>query len=481
MEVCQSVPEVANRSCHALEQLEIMLTRLRQNPIQHFEDYESEVHALFAQAEREVLAEDLSSLDIDEPTIEISGACYHRALRSFTTYQSAAGPIRIQRTLYRHDKEPCIAPIELRAGVVEGYWTPRAAKQAIWMVAQMPPGEVKGLLDLMENMTPSESALARLPKKFNQQWEQHREPFESILRESINVPDEATTVAASLDGVMLPMKDGKRQEKREKNKAEGKRTRGPAGCQEASCGTLSFYDARGDRLSTFRIGRMPESKKMTLKHSLSGLLGEALKQKPELTLVKVADGAKDNWTYLSQELPEGQEIVDFYHAAEHLKKAFDLSYGENSAKSKEKFATYRHILKEEPEGVEKVIKALAYQHRQHPRRSKLKTELEYFRSNRQRMKYAEHLSRNLPIGSGVIEAACKTLVTQRMKCSGMRWRHPGGQGILTLRSLIQSGWYDNGWKLLAVTYCAKIVEPEATNVIPFPVLNENLDLKCQSI
>jgi hypothetical protein len=76
---------------------------------------------------------------------------------------------------------------------------------------------------------------------------------EYILRESIKVPEEAVTVAASLDGVMLPMKDGKRQEKREKSKAEGKRTRGPAGRQEASCGTLSFYDAQGDRLTTFRI------------------------------------------------------------------------------------------------------------------------------------------------------------------------------------------------------------------------------------
>ena len=124
----------------------------------------------------------------------------------------------------------------------------------------------------MGNMTPSESALARLPRQFNEQWEQRREPFECLLRESIKVPEEAATVAAYLDGVMLPMKDGKRQEKREKNKSEGKRTRGPAGYQEASCGTLSFYDVQGERLSTIRMGRMPESKKVTLKKSLADLL-----------------------------------------------------------------------------------------------------------------------------------------------------------------------------------------------------------------
>ena len=85
------------------------------------------------------------------------------------------------------------------------------------------------------------------------------------------------------------------------------------------------------------------------------------------------------------------------------------------------------------------------------------------------MRYAEQLANNLPIGSGVVEAACKTLVTQRMKCSGMRWRRPGGQGVLTLRSLIQSGWFENGWKLLAATYCGKVTEATTNNVIPFPI------------
>lgn len=84
------------------------------------------------------------------------------------------------------------------------------------MVAQVRPGEAKSLLDLMGNMTLPESSLAKLPRKFNEQWEQHREPFEYLLRESIKVPEEAVTVAASLDGLLFPMKDGKRQEKREK-------------------------------------------------------------------------------------------------------------------------------------------------------------------------------------------------------------------------------------------------------------------------
>ncbi|MBO9497227.1 hypothetical protein J7438_24535, partial [Thalassotalea sp. G20_0] len=134
--------------------------------------------------------------------------------------------------------------------------------------------EVSSLLELLGNMKPSASTLARLPAKLSERWEQYLEPFEYILADNFQVPANAVTVAASLDGVMLPMKDGKRQEKR------GKRTRGPAGCQEASCGTLSFYDDLGNRLSTIRMGRMPESKKETLKQSIKNHLNKVLEQKP---------------------------------------------------------------------------------------------------------------------------------------------------------------------------------------------------------
>jgi hypothetical protein len=82
------------------------------------------------------------------------------------------------------------------------------------------------------------------------------------------------------------------------------------------------------------------------------------------------------------------------------------------------------------------------------------------------MAYAELRARALPIGSGGVEAACKTLARQRLKRSGMRWRHPGGQAILTLRALVQSDRFDNGWALLSATYRAEVAVPD--NVTPFP-------------
>jgi hypothetical protein len=107
-----------------------------------------------------------------------------------------------------------------------------------------------------------------------------------------------------------------------------------------------------------------------------------------------------------------------------------------------------------------VIRALVHLRDRHPRRRKIATELAFFRKNRHRMRYATWAAKKLPIGSGVTEAACKTLATQRMKRSGMHWRHDGGQAILTFRALAQSDRFDRGWGLLAKTYKRHVAVPE---------------------
>jgi hypothetical protein len=187
-----------------------------------------------------------------------------------------------------------------------------------------------------------------------------------------------------------------------------------------------------------------------------------LAQRPELQLVKLADGAKDNWRYLTAELRpgEGVEQIDFFHASDHLSDALEAAYGKGSTKATAQHKKYRTILRDEEGGVEKVIRALDYLKKKYPRRTKLATELNYFRNNRHRMQYATARANHLPIGSGVTEAACKTLVTQRLKCSGMRWKTAGGQGVLTIRGLIQSNRFDSGWQLLSNTYRQEVSMPD---------------------
>ena len=460
-------PALASPRSQAMRRLEDGLRRLSEEGLarEDFERFEREVHALFNEAEREVLGHELEALDIELPYVILEGRRYRRVLRSTETYTSAAGPLQVKRTLYRAGSERSVVPIELRAGIVEGHWTPLAARHGAWVVAHLTPGEGEGLFAELGNMRPSKSSLDRLAKGLGARWEGDREAFEAALRERLEIPTEAATVALSLDGVLVPMKDGSREAKRARTRAEGRPTKGPAGYQEAGCATVSFYDANGERLGTVRMGRMPEPKKATLKASLTAEIEAVLAKRPDLEVVKLADGARDNWTYLDALVPEGVSFVDFYHGAQHLKAALDAAYGENSPKAQAHFAKHRRVLLEDPDGVEKVIRALVYLRGVYPRRQRIGEVLGYFRRNRHRMRYADGRAHNLPIGSGVVEAACKTLATQRLKRSGMRWRHPGGQAILTLRALIQSDRFAAGWRMMATTYRTDVTPPN--NVVQF--------------
>lgn len=461
---------VVSTSQSAMDRLKNFLIQRRgsREVVQEMEGFERELHRYFVEAEREVLAEELGRFDVDLPGVRIEGEVYRQVVRCEETYVSAAGPVRVLRSLYGRGKsgERALCPLELRAGIVEGRWTPLAARQASFVVAHMTPQEGEDLFRELGDMHPSKSSLDRLPKQLSERWEAARAGFESALRDQERVPAEAVTMAVSLDGVMVPMKDGARQQKRDQAQAEGKALGGPRGYQEVGCGTVSFYDAEGNRLLTRRLARMPETKKASLKTMLSEEIAAALKQRPELTLVKLADGAKDNWTYLGATLPPGVELIDYYHACDHLKDAFDAAYGEKSKHTKAQFEKYRYILRDETEGVEKVIRALLHLKNTHLRKKKLATELTYFRRRRHRMRYAGAQANALPIGSGVVEAACKSLAIERMRRSGMRWRHRGGQAILTFRALHQSERFDRGWKLLSETYKGTVEIPK--NIVLFP-------------
>ena len=431
-------------------------------PVADLEEFEKQMHRMFAAAETEALGEELARFDLDVPVVEIAGVAHRQVLRWEETYFASAGPVRVMRSLYstRQPGERAVCPLELRAGLVDGRWTPLAAQQAAFAVAHLTPQEAANLFEKLGNMAPSKSSLDRLPKALNEVWERNRNQFEKEIRSAETVATEAVTVGVSLDGVLVPMKDGDRTRKRERATADGKQTKGPAGYQEASCGTLAFYDAAGDLLSTIRMGRMPEPKKATLKQMLADELRAVMEQRPDLQVVKLADGAKDNWRYLqSNELPKGIEVLDFYHAAQHLSAALDAAYGESNPKAKSQFEKLRHILRHEDQGAAKVIRALIHLRDAHPRSKKITKELKYFRNNRHRMRYAKLAKRNLPIGSGIVEAACKTL-SSRHKRSGMRWRTAGGQALFTLRSLVQSDRFDAGWRLLAATYRQDVDMPD---------------------
>ena len=154
----------------AMDDLQDFLRRRRQGsaPPEDFDQIEQELHRLFVAAEREALGRELERFDLNVPRIEINGERDDQVLQCETTYNSAVGPVRVERSLYRHPSGGrSVCPLELNAGIIEGYWTPLAAKQASWAVAHLTPKESKELFEMLGNITPSKSTLDRLPKALN--------------------------------------------------------------------------------------------------------------------------------------------------------------------------------------------------------------------------------------------------------------------------------------------------------------------------
>ena len=231
-----------------------------------FEDFERELHALFAQTQCAVTEEALARHDVDLPFVFIGGERYRRACRCAQTYLTATGAVSVTRTLYRARRgERAVAALERKVGIVEGYWTPLAARQGAMLVSHMTPRDAEEVLATLGHMQPSKSSLDRLPKALSARWEAQRETFEATVREAtVEVPDVARAVVVSLDGVMAPMRGRYR---------------------EAGCATVSLVDGDGQRLHSVRLGRMPESHKATLKTMVAAEVEAVVGQRPDLTVV----------------------------------------------------------------------------------------------------------------------------------------------------------------------------------------------------
>jgi len=436
-----------------------------------YEEVEKKIQKMVNQLEISLNEKALEQYDINTKIVEVDGQIFRQVLRHPKSYLSAAGLVEVERSLYRNSAGETICPLELQSGIIEGYWTPTAARIGYYVTAELSPYAGEKLLKEMGRFTPSKSSLGRLAMNLGETWEIKKNDFNSIICHEELIPEDSVTMSVSFDGIMLPMnkkiENGYKPEKESNTDKNTEKLKEKPFYREASCAAISLYDQEGERLKTLRFGRMPEEGKKALKAQIAQTVSHILNQQPGLNLVKLADGAKDNWRYLSNELLPGQgtEMLDFYHASEHLSDGIDAAHGKGSSEAKAEYKKYRSVLKYDSNGVEKVINMLRYLSQKQPDNDKIKTELKYFRNNRHRMSYALMEENNFPIGSGVTEASCKTLVTQRMKCAGMRWDISGGQGVLTARSLIQSEQFTQGWELLSKMYKTKVSLPE--NVVAF--------------
>ncbi len=236
--------------------------------------------------------------------------------------------------------------------------------------------------------------------------------------------------------------------------------------QEGSTATVAVYDRHQKRLGTIDLGQMPESGQAALSQALTRLLTDVLTRWDGLTpkLNDVTDGGHHPTEYFETVLslmPDPRRpgktlpwewIVDDDHACQDITLLAEALFGSGRAA----FAwakKQRQVLKTKEGGVFRVLHSAGALR---TTRGLVGSAEDYFRGDRYlrdravKMNYAAAFRRGLPIGSGVTEAGCKTLFTQRFKQPGMKWTVTGGQPILNLRTIslsrVWSAVRDRAWQ-----------------------------------
>jgi hypothetical protein len=200
-----------------------------------------------------------------------------------------------------------------------------------------------------------------------------------------------------------------------------------------------------DPASTSYVGSFtPAEKFATLVHAEARRRGaDHIRQ-----LVVLGDGAPWIWNLATVILPEATPIVDLYHAREHLHElAATLAAALGDQRDDWLTARLADLDAGDIETLVNQTERLLPQLSDDTAHQTAKA-LPYFKANAHRMRYAYFREHGLFVGSGVVEAGCKSVVGQRLKLSGMRWNIPGATGILTLRCHQASDRFDHIWTQL---------------------------------
>lgn len=351
------------------------------------------------------------------------------------------GPIRLWRAVYQA-VEPGVAglfPLEQALGIVGRLATPALADQVGRLMAELTQQQTQAVLRERYGVFWSVKSLRKVTAALAESLAPLRQEAQvarllDLLRQAFaSSGKNRPMLVAGRDGVMVQTRP----------------------CwEEASTATVSVYDRRGRRLGTVYLGRMPELGQGTMTGQLTDLLLAVLKawEGPLPRLHYVTDAGNHPLEFYRRVLRpmrhprtgkrlEWTWAVDYFHAAERITKLAEVIFGPGREASAWA-AKMRKVLKEKTNGVSRVLHSVgALRQRRGLTGSEkdYRQAVNYLRRFARYMNYREYRRVGLPIGSGVTEAACKTIVNYRFKQSGMRWHCVTGQHVLDLRVMLKSG------------------------------------------
>lgn len=374
------------------------------------------------------------------------------------------GTIALERIRY----EPCdgdlglpsLFPLEMRLGIVSGKATIALADRLGQWTAQHTQETVHRLLQEEHHVSWSVTTIRKIMADLSAELAPltHQAQVEHLLKLLQQAHDSKgphrPVLTVGRDGIFVPLcKDTK--------------------YREAATATVAVLDRSGRRLGTVYLGHMPEPGQGTLSQQLTALLTAVMNgwQGPLPRLQYVTDGGHHPSEYFATVLQtmlhpgtgkplEWEWVVDYYHACLYVTKLAEALFGKDTKEAASWAAKMRRWLKEKKSGILRVLHsaaAHAWRLEFTPVEQKAYDDAyQYLQTRRSFMDYWWCRKRGLAIGSGITEAACKTLFTQRFKQSGMKWSLEGGQVVVDLRVI----WISKLWREVFTTYVTRSSQAE---------------------
>ena len=357
----------------------------------------------------------LKYLDTDGSAIDIAGEVMRTKGEQPKAYQTPYGEVVVKRHVYqRSGGGRTYCPLEREARIIMTS-TPLFAKQVSSKLAYGSAREVQRDLGENHRRPVAVSYIQRVSEAVASIIEAKEESWNYVPPQ---LEVEIASVAIGLDGTCMLLCE--------------------SGWREAMVGTISLYDAQGERQHTIYIGATPEYGKAKFLERLEREITRTKARYPQATYIGIADGAAANWQFLQRHTTE--QVLDFYHASGYLGAVAVALYPKDLTAQQQWLDETCHQLKHDAGSAAQLYQQMRElsDSQAHPKtiQDNLTATVTYFQNHLHQMNYAVYRDQHYPIGSGVTEAACKTVIKQRLCCSGMRWKEAGAAVILSLRTLV---------------------------------------------
>lgn len=357
------------------------------------------------------------------------------------------GQMRLQRSGYRPTAktgDPTIFPLALSMGLVHGA-TPALAERAARLLGATGMTQSQTLQRLREDhgvgwgvkKLRQVSAVVAAAMAEQRHETQAAKLLDWLAQAAASRGKHKPVLSVGRDGITLPL-----------------RAQGGSLFEVATTGTVSVLDRRGRRLGTVYLAHTPEPGQKTMSGQLTRLVRAVLErwQGPVPRLCYVTDAGDNETSYYEKTLRRlkhphtGKKlawlrVLDYYHASQRLWTMAEALFGQGPRTAS--WARKMQKLLKKPGGINRVLHSAAnlraLQRLGGTRLRDFQKAYRYLRGRMRYLRYAEYRAMGLPLGSGVTEAGCKIVYTQRLKLSGMGWQESGAQTILNLRVLQLSG------------------------------------------